>query len=221
MALIDLATVRAQVRFLGDYQNKQRFPDVDVNREIQKAFRKMYSIVDGKHQGWWDTEATLTTTANIAFVALAPDMWRIRGVDLLDGTEYFALRRVTIDDRNKFGTTTDQPSAHRLSARGVELYATPDAAYTLRITYAPKAPDLAEAASREWFNGWEDYVVQCTLAELDRREGRPSLNDRLTAMKLAQDLLEADSGSRDEQEPEYLPLREDGDFLLPRDRGIF
>jgi hypothetical protein len=221
MSIMDLSTIRDRVRFLGDYSNKHKFPDVRLNVELQKSFRNMWTIVDDKHEGWWDTEGTVTTVARQQYVALPSDFWRLRGIDLLDGSEYVPLRRVNISDRNSFGSTPDQPTAYRRSSRGVELYATPDAAYTLRVIYSPKAPDLAENLDREWFNGWEEFVIQDTLVELDRREGRPTLNDRLTALQLARAVLEADSGHNDQSEPEYLPLREGVDLLTPSERGIF
>lgn len=206
---IDLATLRGTVRFRGDYQNVLKFPDASVNTEIRGAFAEFYELVAETFEGYWDIQGNVTTTNNVAFVALPSDCWRVQGVDRLDGTDYIELAQIAIGERNRFGTSTDQPSAYRLSARGIELLPTPDATYTLRVLYTPTAPLLQEAAAREWFNGWEDYVICGTLLRLDQREQRP-LQDRIVALERAKDRILAGASRRRSGEPEYLRLREFG-----------
>ena len=121
------------------------------------------------------------------------------------------MQQIGINDRNRFGSGTGKPVAHRLSSRGIELYKTPDGEYTLRVTYTPKPPTLDESTTREWYDGWEDYVIEKVLFELDSREGKP-LNDRLVKLEAAEKALRAASSARRQQEPEYLPLRELGDL---------
>lgn len=221
MAAIDLATIRGRVRFLGDYQNVQKFPNADVDKEIQTAFGAFYELVDDAHEGWWDVATTGVTVSNQEYVALPADAWRVRGIDILDGGDYRELAQVGISDRNRFGSATDMPDAYRLAARGAELYPTPNTAYTLRFTYAPKAPTLQEAQPREWYNGWEEYVIEATLLALDKREKRP-LNDRLTALDIIAKRVKSGVAQRRSQEPEYIPLREGGTAgLMLADLGIF
>lgn len=217
---LDLASIRAIVRFRGDYQNVQKFPNKDVDTEIQGAFGEFYEIVDDVHEGWWDTNAAGATVANQDYAALPADCWRVKGVDLLESGEYTELQQVSIHDRNRFGSTADQPVAYRLTARGADLYPAPNAVYTLRFVYTPKAPLLQEAAVREWFNGWHDYVVESTLLRLDKRERKP-LGDRITALDMITKRIKSAVVNRKQQEPEYLPLREIDDQILPYERGIF
>lgn len=211
MSAITRATLRATIRTRGDYTNTRRFTNDYLNKEIQTAFGHFWRIVDEAHQGWWDTEGTATTVANTAYIALPSTCKVVKGIDRLDGGEYQPLRQVGIDDRNRFGTGTGKPVAFRLSARGVELYKTPDTAYTLRVLFTPKAPTLSETLAREWYDGWEDYVIEKVLYELDSREQRP-LNDRLVKLEAAEKALRASTNQRRQQEPEYLPLRELGNL---------
>lgn len=207
MALFTLKEIREAVRFRGDYKNVRAFPDADLNREIQQSFGKFYQLVAEVEEGWWDTDTTITTMNGVPHVALPADVWRVQGVDLLDGGDFRTLRRVGRSDRNRFANTPAEPEAYRLSARGVELMPTPNAEYTLRVLYIPIAPALEEDVAREWYNGWDEFVIAETLRKLDEREGRP-LGDRLTVLAEIEKTVRAGANRRDVQEPEYLVLRE-------------
>lgn len=212
MAAITLADLRKQIRFIGDYQNLRKFPDSDVNDVIQRVFGKFWKLVAKTNQGWWDTEGQISTVANQAYVALLSDTWRVLSIDRLDGGEWVEMAQVGIDQRNRYGANNlGKPLSFRLSSRGAELYPTPDAVYTLRQSYTPKPPSLAESQPREYYTGWEQYLITGTLLELDTREQRP-LNDRLAAFQMAEkDIIEGASERR-QQEPEYLRLREFDDY---------
>lgn len=208
MTALSRAQVRSTIRLRGDYTNVRRFSNDYLNTEIQTAFGHFWRIVDEAHQGWWDTEGSLATVAELAYVALAADMKVIKGVDRLDGGQYEPLAQIGLADRHRFDSSgTGKPIAYRLSARGVELYKTPDQAYTLRVFYTPKPPQLTENEQREWFDGWEDFVIEKVLLELDDREKKP-LNDRMAKLDIAEKALRASTHERRQQEPEYLVLRE-------------
>ena len=205
--LVDLATLEAAVRFRGDYQNTRRFSPVDVRREIQKSFNKWYALIDSTHEGYWDTQTEMVTVPSQAYAKLPSSVWKVKGVDRLDGTEYVELRQVGIDRRNDYGNSTGIPSAYRLSARGLELYCAPDAIYTLRIINTPKAPQLMDAKQFDFINGWDDYVVECTLLALDKREGKP-LRERMENIDMMAAQIKSEASERKAQEPDYIPLRE-------------
>ena len=211
MAAITLATLRDTVRFRGDYSNVRKFADADVNREIQSAFAEFYELVAETYEGYWDTSENVTTTASTAYVALPATAWRTQAVDRLEGSEYVEMFQVGLSERNKFGSDTGKPLAYWLSARGINLLPTPDAVYTLRVSFTPIAPALAESQPREWFNSWENYVVNATLLRLDQREQRP-LQERLAVLGLEKERIIAGASRRRAQEPEYLRLREFDDF---------
>lgn len=207
MAAISRKDLRSTIRNRGDYTNVRRFSNEYLNTEMQTAFGHFWRIVDEAHQGWWDKDDTVDTVADQAYVAPPTDCKTVKGVDRLDGGEYEEMVQVGLSDRNRFGSGTGKPVAFRTSARGLELFRTPDAVYTLRVTYTPKPPTLTENEEREWFDGWEDYVIEKVLYELDSREGKP-LNDRLVKLDAAEKALRAASSARRQSEPEYLRLCE-------------
>lgn len=208
MAEKTLAQIRQAVRFEGGYENLRRFPNTDVNDLIQKSFNEFWQLVDECNQGWWDTDGTVATTASVAYVALPTNAKSAHLVERLEGSEYVLLDKVSPRMRARYGSTTDTPRAYFLTARGIELLPPPNGVYTLRVHYTPKPAQLQESQPREWYDGWDDYVVQATLAKMDRREGRPTLNDRLVALDAVTKRVRSSASKRGEQEPEYLNLRE-------------
>lgn len=217
MSSFTLAQVRAAVRFRGDYQNVRKFPDTDVNREIQSAFAEFYELIADTYEGYWDTSATVVTQQNS--IPLPSDTWRVIGIDRLDGDQYIELRQVGAGDRNRFSTTTGTPVGYRLTAAGATLYPSPNGSFSYRVTYTPLAPALGESTALEWFNGWENFVINAALLRLDQREQKP-LNDRIAVLDRERARIISGASHRKSQEPEYLDLREMVS-VDPWDREIF
>lgn len=218
MSSFDLATLRSAVRFRGDYQNTKKFPDTDVNREIQAAFAEFYEFVADTYEGYFDTETTVTTQADI--VALPSDLWRLIAIDRRESTgEYVELRRISPSIRTRSTTDEAKPVGFRLVATGAKLYPDSDGTYTYRVVYVPLAPALGESTAREYFNGWESFVINSALLRLDQREQKP-LQERLAIMDREKARIVSGATRRNSQEPEYLNLRE-VDLVDPWDQGIF
>lgn len=202
--LTDLISI---VRFRGDYRNVVRFPAANLGNEIQAAFCEYYELVDETHEGYWDTTDTVSTAADLAYIPLPSDAWRVKGIDRMDGgTDPVELDQIGLNERNRYSNRTDMPRAYRLTARGADLYPTPNAAYTLRITYTPVAPVLDETA-RSFYNDWHEYVVYAALVRLALNEQRDSSQwDRQLAFQ--RERITRGAAKRRSQEPEYIPLRD-------------
>lgn len=198
-----LAEVRAIVRFRGDFRNTARFPDANVDTEIQAAHCEWYELVAGVNEGYFDTEANVSTVASQAYVALPAGTWRVRGIDRLDCTEYVPLHQIGVAERNRYGRSTSHPAAWRLTARGADLFPTPDAVYSLRVTYTPVAPDLG--AGTDFYNSWEEYVVYATLLRLALNEERSTGEWQAQVDRQAARIVAA-AGGRRSAEPEQIPL---------------
>lgn len=205
-----LADITAIVRFRGDFRNVQRFPAVNVQAEIQAAWAELYELIADTNEGYWDTDLLILTAPDVVFTALPGDTWRVRGVDRLDGTSYLPLRQVGIEDRNRFSTDTGEPVAYRLTSRGLDLHPTPNAIYTLRITYTPIAPTLDAEIPFTYYNAWEEFVIYGALLRLSLNEERDT-----SAWQLQQDYqrirITRGATARKAQEPEYIPIG-DGSF---------
>lgn len=206
MSAKSLTDLLAIVRFRGDFRNTIRFPDANLTTEIQAAFAEVYELIADTNEGYWDTLGTVPTVASTAFVALPSDAWRVRKISRLDGTDYIPMMQIGIDDVDSFSTSsTGRPVAYRLTARGADLYQTPDAVYTLRVIYTPLAPTLS--AAREWYNGWEEYVVYGALVRLTLNEERSS-GDWKGELADARARVVRGASGRKSQQPEYLVLHD-------------
>jgi hypothetical protein len=204
-----LAEIITIVRFRGDMRNSVRFPNADLTSEIQAAFAEGYELVVEQNSGFYDTTGNVVTVAGTAFSALPATAWVVRAVDRVDGTDFEPLPRVGVKDRNRYGTTRGRPVAHRLTARGIDLYPTPDAVYTLRVTYTPVAPTLSATAT-EFYNSWEEYTIFGALVRLYTNMGRDASEWQRQLDRQAQRIVRAAS-DRSSGGPEYLNLHDGGD----------
>lgn len=216
MSAISRATLRQTIRDRGDYTNTKRFTNTYINTEIQTAFNRFWGVVEEAHQGWWDTEGTTPTVAGTAYAALPADAKVVKAVDRLDGSDYIPLDQVSIGDRNLYGSSRGEPVAYRLSSRGIELYPTPIAIRTLRVTYTPIPPTLDESTARQWYDGWEDFIIAKVLLEMATRD-KTLGQDHFQKLEAAEKALRTSSSARRQQEPEYLALREGDDTDLYTD----
>lgn len=206
MATKVLADIRAAVRFRGDFRNPQRFPDASIDIEIQAAFAEGYELVADVNEGYFDTQGNVSTAASTAFVALPTGTWRIRGVDRLDGSDFVEMRAVGVADRNRYGSTTGTPEAYRPTARGLDLYPTPDAIYTLRVTYTPVAPAIG-ATPIDFYNGWEEFTIYGALIRISLNEERDT-REWQQQLELQRQRITRGASQRRSQEPELLVLRD-------------
>ena len=201
-----LADLIAIVRFRGDMRNTVRFPDANLTTEIQAAFAEGYELIVQQNEGFFDTFDNVLTVAGMGFAVPPSDAWIVRAIDRQEGSDWIPVPRVGVKDRNKYGTTSARPVGHRLTARGIDLYPTPDAIYTLRVTYTPVAPTL-DGNGRNFYNSWEEYAIFGALVRLYDNQGRDSTiwQKQLAAQA---ERIRRGADQRDASGPEYLNLRE-------------
>jgi hypothetical protein len=204
-----LAQLITIVRNRGDARNTVRFPDAYLTAELQAAFAEGYELIVEQNSGFFDQFDNVSTVAHQAFVALPagpPVSWIVRAVDRQDGNDFIPIPRVGIKDRLRYGTTEGRPGAHRLTARGIDLYPTPDQIYTLRVLHTPAAPIL-DATPREYYSSWEEYAVYGALVRLYNTQGRDPMQWSRQLALTTERIMKA-AGERDSSGPEYLNLRE-------------
>lgn len=219
-----LDDIRQTIRDRGNLRNTVRWPNATIEKEAQAAFKELYGLVVLHSPGFYDTDtdaqgSPVHTVANQAYAPLPTGTWAIRAVDLLDGGEYVPLEKVGNKDRNRYGTANrDKPRAYRRSARGIELFPTPNAVYTLRITYTPVAPQL-DSSQREYYVGWEEYVVAGALIRLCGTQ-HTDAKIWLQTIAATEARIISEAGEANTQGPEYLNLFGDGDGIEDWDRPV-
>lgn len=207
MAVKTTASVRDAIRFRGDFRNTKRFPDANITVEMQASFTELYQAIAKENEGFFDVYGTVTTTANVDFVALPANTWLVRAIDLLEsnGQRFTEMRAVGIKDRNRYSLIPGRPEAYRLTARGADIYPTPDGVYTLRVLNTPSAPTMGDTF--DFYNGWEEYVIYATILRLalnEEADRAPWIAERDRARAIA---ITGANGRRS-QSPQLLPLFE-------------
>lgn len=172
MSLKFLSEIIQTIRERGDFRNPIKFTDSIITKEAQAAFGELYQLISETCQGYFDIFTNVVTRSNTDFVALPSDAWIVRAVDILDSSGCpTPLRQVGIEDRNRYGSTRGRPCEYRLTARGVDLYPPPDAAYTLRVLNTPSAPVLSRpvfvGSSTATFDNPEDAVIATVTTPSD------------------------------------------------------
>lgn len=207
MSSITLASIRSTIRTRGDCPLSRKFTDAYVNAEAQTSWADLHELIEDVNEGYWDKDGTISTTASTAFVALPADCWKVKGIDILDGGEYRELRQIAIGERNRYGSSQDMPDAYRLTERGADLYPTPNAVYTLRVTYARVVTPLSESSPTVMPNEWHDYVIWSAILRIATSEERP-INEYAAMLEQSKQRITRGASKRRQQEPEYLVLRE-------------
>lgn len=199
----------AILRQRGDARNTVRFPSSYLAAELQAAFAEGYELVAEVNEGFFDQADSVSTVAHQPYVALPagpPPCWIVRAVDVLQGSDYLPIPRIGIKDRNRYGSTEGQPVGHRLTARGIDLYPTPDRIYTLRVTHTPAAPQLS-STPLEYYNSWEEYTIYGALIRLYSTQSRDASEWRDALARTAARMVKAAS-SRNSTGVEYLNLHD-------------
>lgn len=207
MSAVTLASLRSTIRSRGDVPLSRKFSNEYLNAEIQTSWADLHELIEDVNEGYFDKDGTVTTTASTAFVALPSDCWKVKAIDILDGGEYRELRQIAIGERNRYGATTDMPDAYRLTERGVDLFPTPNAVYTLRVTYARVVTPLSESSPTTMPNEWHDYVIWSVIVRIAASEERP-INEYAAMLEQSKQRITRGASKRRQQEPEYLVLRE-------------
>lgn len=207
MSSFTLASIRSLVRLRGDVPAGRKFTNDYVNAEVQVSWADLHELIEETNEGFFDKTDTVTTTASTAYVALLSDCWKVKAIDILDGGEWRELRQIGIGERNRYGVTADCPDAYRLTERGIDLFPTPNAAFTLRVTYARTVTPLSEATPVTMPNEWRDYVVWSAILRIATSEERP-IGDYANLLEQAKIRINRAASKRRQQEPEYLILRE-------------
>jgi len=109
-----------------------------------------------------------------------------------------------------FDQSTGRPVGYLHVGTNLELFPTPDAAYTVRLRYVPEmTPLAADGDSIDVPNGWEGFIVHSILLRCDEREER-SLTDRKDSIERYRARIVRASQNRNTAEPAYLPMPWEG-----------
>lgn len=203
-----LAQLCSAIRENGELENAGTYTNAFLTRWVNQAIRDLVEIVSDQFAGYFDSTTTVATVAGTQTVNLPANFRDLRALDRQVAADRHApLRRLTLGQTYAY-QGRGAPRGYMLhggTAPGtIRLFPVPDAVYTLRLTYEPVITPLAlDADTFDFGNGWEDYVHQLVLLEIDLREERP-VQERMVKIDRARQRIIGSAQKRNSAEPEYL-----------------
>lgn len=182
---VTLLVLRTKVQFQGDFENSSVFTPARIDVMINEAVEEFWDLLlDTRPESLLKTAAAVTVSGSDS-VAFPTDLYRLRLVEILVGTDYFPLTPHSVSEAWRYQrgpadgrrfTYRVEPGALTPFAPGIRLAPTPAAVHTLRLKYYPPATDLVlDADTLDSVNGFDSLVVARVIAKLKGgREGTDS-----------------------------------------------
>lgn len=186
-----LAQLRTEVLQTSDTEGATLFLGTgvggEVDRYINASIQDLYDLlVESQGQEFFLKSYEFPTVGGQAEYTISvtdADLYLVRGVDLVEGSESFPLRPYSFQDRHQetwlgfprragmttyrlFGVQTTSGYTHK-----IRFTPTPDSAETIRLWYIPHPPQLtSDSHVFDGFNGWEEYVVVDAAIKILQKE---------------------------------------------------
>lgn len=148
-----LTQLLSDVRDLADRGGATtRHTDALVTRALNRAIQRYNLEVNYSGADWNLTTTSGTTTAGTSSYALPTGMVQLYHVEMTDGDVSYALLPYERLERHEFEADyfetdeTSRPIWYRLAGGNLVLRPVPDATYTYKLRYLPKATELATGA---------------------------------------------------------------------------
>lgn len=161
---LTLADMRERVRQLGSYERSADITDALLNSFINAAIADVWDLFVNSNDDRYLTYVPLSATDESHF-ALPGNFYKLRKVELTDGSDTYELKRVDLE-RTHLMRSTVSAGNYRYRETTSELVIhpsppSPPAAYLdIAIYYWPCAAVLSDD-SQTWdgINGFEDLVI--------------------------------------------------------------
>lgn len=205
-----LLAIRTAIRQRTDMEQSQFVRDPELNGYINSSLQELHDLLVAAYcEDYYMSEYDFTTTAGVKSYVLPTDFYKLRGVDVQNGSQWATVKRFNFNRRNQ-----DQNSQtwnllglpyleYRLVGSNVLFNRAPTAPSNIRLFYYPKAIQLvADTDIYDDFNGYAEYIIaDCCIKCLAKEESdtqvyamqKQGLHDRLTVMAQNRDANEPES----------------------------
>jgi hypothetical protein len=206
----------AEFRNRGGYRRSTAITDAIATSFLNAGIAEVHDLICKHNPDFLVTSDDLVTEADEPLVELPADFYKLRRLDLVEGSTVTKLRPFQFEEEGRIADGTiwdDGVSMGRprfmLQAGNLRLAPPPSSILALRLWYIPHATKLVLAEDPEddtvydGVNGHEDLVYEHALRMAKARDRMDtSVHDQAIA-RLEKRLLSA-LESRDQSEPEYL-----------------
>lgn len=165
-----LAEYRNQIRSIGNFPaNDTRITDAVVNREINRALRRIAMIHDWP---WLQNERPITTTAERAIYALPDDFLRLISLRFVDTTIPVNLTLRSLQEVDEV-PGPGQPHVYSIWSGSIKLAPEPSGGYSLALRYIRQENVLTNDSDVPLIpDYWDNGVLDGALVELYRTAAR-------------------------------------------------
>lgn len=203
-----LAQLRTRAQRRADLETSQFVVNTEWNDEINVARRELFDILVDLNEGAFDAYLSFSATKDAAgyyyyTLGTSPVVYRIRGLEKLDGTSYLSVPKLAFGNRNEATSLsyvlTGYASNGTLYFYPRDAVATTD---TFRIWVTQRPSDLSADGDMitEMESQWDEFIVLgAAISRLDKEE---SPTDHLVAARMRYKAhIETMARTRDANEP--------------------
>jgi hypothetical protein len=195
MRTITIAQLITDIRNRADMTDTSFVTDTELTGYIHSSATELYDIMVQK---WGDDyfikSASLTLTNGETEISLPSDFYKLKGIDLVSGSQKQALRRFMFEERNKKG-------ALRYRLMGDKVQFLDDDKYGDKSLLFWYVPTYVNGSSLDGINGYEEYVVLDVMIKIlskEQSEDVPTLiNQKMFQLKRVEDA----ASNRDASQP--------------------
>lgn len=182
---ITLDELRARSRQRADMERSSKVGDSELDGLINESLGDFHDLILSSREDWLLTYVELSLTGSS--YSFPNDVWRVRGVDRLSGTDYFPLKRLEWEDRGRASRTypwfevdgVDCGLRWNVENNVLKFFPTGTAPGAVRFTYIPTSPVLSGSSQTlstpYTVNNWDAWIVNDVAAKmLSKEESDPS-----------------------------------------------
>lgn len=142
--MITLSSLRTAVRQRADMEDSNFVDPDELDAYINNSYKELYDIVVSRFEDYYSTKLTFTLTTNIQ--ALPSDFYKLRGLDVQNGSDYTPLTKWNFGDRGRFTRSVDlywvlKPQ-YRIMGGNIEFMPETTTSGTYRLWYIPLCANM-------------------------------------------------------------------------------
>lgn len=159
---ITLTNLILQSRQRADMEDSDFILDAEVTTYINASVAELHDLMIASYGNEYKVTAyTFSTVAGTATSALPSAFYKILGLDVQSGGDWHSLKQFNFNERNRTTDDVGAPSLrYRLIGDNIMFSPTPDAVYSMKLWYIPKATALSSGSDTlDDLNSFAEYVI--------------------------------------------------------------
>jgi hypothetical protein len=169
---VSVGQITGSIRTRGDYDNiaGSSYDDAYMSTAflldvVSSAWAQTYDIIASVDIDRYLTTYDFQTEASQPTYDIPNDLYRLRGVDVQDGSKWYRIEPYEFAEREAFqNDVTGIPIAYRLERGSIRLAPNPSSARTIRLWYIQPADRFTEAGTIiDGIDGFEELIIQIGL----------------------------------------------------------